>query len=157
SLAQEVMAAGVAGVVAMRYNVFVVTAEQFVSDLYVSLTQGATLGEAVTWSRARLADAPQRALGYEPRPLQDWSVPLVYEATPFAIAPARHNPEQPGALPPLTGFPETPIPGFVGCDDTLLKLDQAFTRRRVVLLHGPAGSGKTATATEFAAWYTRTH
>jgi tetratricopeptide (TPR) repeat protein len=157
SLAQEVMAAGVVGVLAMRYEVYVVTAAQFVSDLYVSLTQGATLGEAVTWSRARLAEAPQRALGYEPRPLQDWSVPLVYEAAPFAIAPARHKPEQPSALPPLTGFPEPPIPGFVGCDDTLLKLDQAFTKRRVVLLYGPAGSGKTATATEFAAWYTRTH
>jgi tetratricopeptide (TPR) repeat protein len=157
SLAQEVIAAGVSGVLAMRYNVSVVTAAQFVSDLYDSLTQGATLGEAATWSRARLAEAPQRALDYEPRPLQDWSVPLVYEATPFAIAPTRAKPAQPRALPPLTGFPEPPIPGFVGCDDTLLKLDQAFTNQRVVLLYGPAGSGKTATATEFAAWYTRTH
>ena len=39
SLAQEVMDAGVTGVVAMRYNVYVVTAAQFVADLYAGLAQ----------------------------------------------------------------------------------------------------------------------
>ena len=34
SLAQEVMDAGVAGVVAMRYNVYVVTAAQFIGEVY---------------------------------------------------------------------------------------------------------------------------
>jgi hypothetical protein len=34
------MAAGVAGVVAMRYNVYVFTAAQFVANLYTALAQG---------------------------------------------------------------------------------------------------------------------
>jgi hypothetical protein len=34
SFAQEVMEAGTAGVVAMRYNVYVITAARFVRDLY---------------------------------------------------------------------------------------------------------------------------
>ena len=45
SLAQEVMDAGVAGVVAMRYNVFVVTAAQFVADLvHCGFAQGQITG-----------------------------------------------------------------------------------------------------------------
>ncbi len=39
SLAQEVMDTGVAGVVAMRYNLYVETAKQFVADLYAALAQ----------------------------------------------------------------------------------------------------------------------
>jgi hypothetical protein len=39
---------GVSGVVAMRYNVYVVTAAQFVAELYGALVDGFPLGEAVT-------------------------------------------------------------------------------------------------------------
>lgn len=51
SLAQAVMDAGAAGVVAMRYSVYVVTATQFVAELYGALARGRRLGEAVTWAR----------------------------------------------------------------------------------------------------------
>ena len=44
SLAAEVADAGVPGVVAMRYNVYVVTAAQFVADLYAHLLAGRSLG-----------------------------------------------------------------------------------------------------------------
>jgi hypothetical protein len=71
SLAQEVMDAGVAGVVAMRYNVYVVTAAQFVADLYAALAQGAAQGEAVTLGRKQLAAQPLRTIAYDPVPLQD--------------------------------------------------------------------------------------
>jgi len=37
-----------------------------------------------------------------------------------------------------------------------LDLDRAFDTERVVLLHGMAGSGKTATPAEFSRWYART-
>ncbi|MFZ2406817.1 MAG: CHAT domain-containing protein, partial [Methylobacter sp.] len=75
SLAQEVVNAGVGGVVAMRYNVYVVTAAQFVFDLYESLVGGQTLGEAVTLGRKQLETQPLREIAYRPRPLQDWMVP----------------------------------------------------------------------------------
>ena len=54
SLAQEVMEAGVDGVVAMRYDVFVVTAAQMMAELYASLARGRPLGEAVTLARKNL-------------------------------------------------------------------------------------------------------
>src|SRR6185295_9007134 len=87
SLAQEVMDAGAAGVVAMRYNVYVVTAAQFVADLYAALTQGQTLGEAVTLGRKQLHTQPLREIADDPIELQDWPVPVVYEAAPIALFP----------------------------------------------------------------------
>ena len=55
SLAAEVADAGVPGVVAMRYNVYVVTAAQFVADLYA-----APAGRVARWARR------------PPRPARRW-------------------------------------------------------------------------------------
>jgi hypothetical protein len=85
SLAQEVMNEGVAGVVAMRYNVYVVTAAQFVADLYAALASGQGLGEAVSMGRKQLAAQPLREIAFDPIPLQDWSVPVAYEAAPIQL------------------------------------------------------------------------
>ena len=43
SFAQEVMDTGVAGIVAMRYILYVETAKRFVADLYAALAQGLQL------------------------------------------------------------------------------------------------------------------
>jgi tetratricopeptide (TPR) repeat protein len=166
SLAQEVMDAGAAGVVAMRYNVYVVTAAQFVADLYSALARGLTLGEAVTLGRKQLHDAPNRELGGEPMPLADWPVPVVYEAAPLALFPKRRQGKElqitiragsgTAAGGKAEALPPEPDAGFFGRDETLLALDRAFDRHSVVLLHAYAGSGKTSTAAEFARWYSRT-
>lgn len=66
----------------MQYTVYVVTAAQFVADLYAALLRGASLGQAVTLGRKQLHDRPNRTVAYDPRPLQYWSVPVVYEAAP---------------------------------------------------------------------------
>ncbi len=167
SLAQEVMAVGVAGVVAMRYNVYVFTAAQFVANLYTALAQGQTLGEAVTQGRKQLHAQPMREIAYEPQKLQDWLVPMVYEAAPVALFPKCANTaEQPfkvsqddvmparGRLDPQ--LPKSPDVGFFGRDETLLALDRAFDTQRIVLLHAYAGSGKTSTVAEFGRWYALT-
>jgi tetratricopeptide (TPR) repeat protein len=166
SLAQAVMEAGAAGVVAMRYSVYVVTAAQFVAELYGSLARGRRLGEAVTWARKNLHNQPDRRIAYEARPLQDWSVPLVWEREPlrlWAERPADALPKiildegaasKPGALD--QALPERPDIGFFGRDETLYALDRAFDTHRIVLLHAYAGSGKTSTAAEFARWYALT-
>ncbi len=167
SLAQEVMDAGVAGVVAMRYNVYVVTAAQFVADLYAALAEGQPFGEAATLGRKKLNDQPLREVAYDPLPLQDWIVPVTYEAAPLALV-ARRGPGQgfsvslkPGQSVAARGsldpqLPRQPDAGFFGRDGTLLKLDRLFDTQRVVLLHAYAGSGKTATVAEFARWYSLT-
>lgn len=167
SLAQEVMDAGVTGVVAMRYNVYVVTAAQFVADLYAELTRGRSLGEAVTLGRKQLDANPLREIAYEPRALQDWFVPVVYEAAPITLFPVKkgdapltvtldadRDATQRGSLD--ENLPKRPDVGFFGRDETLLALDRAFDTHRVVLLHAYAGAGKSAAAAEFARWYALT-
>ncbi len=167
SFAQEVADAGVAGVVAMRYNVYVVTAAQFVADLYASLTQGYTLGTAVRVGRRKLHDSPMREIAYDPVRLQDWSVPVVYEAAPISLFPRQQGNDQikiairDAKATPARGdidsqLPKRPDVGFYGRDETLLALDRAFDGHHVVLLHAYAGSGKTTTAAEFARWYSLT-
>ena len=159
SLALEVAEAGVAGVIAMRYSVYAVTAARFVADLYDALLAGQALGTAATTGRRQLAAHPDRAVGSEPRSLQDWSVPVVYEPAPlplFTPAPAAGRGARSGTAPRqgrLRGFPQPPDTGFVGRDEMLIAIDRRFDSSRVVLLHGTAGSGKTATAAEFARWY----
>jgi hypothetical protein len=169
SLAQEVMNTGVAGVVAMRYVLYVETAKRFVADLYDALVQGDSLGEAVTFGRKQLASSPQREIGYTPIELQDWPVPIVYEPAPIQLFP---RVGRGGVTPPLhaplrialdkqtrvsiEGVPPPPDVGFYGRDETLLALDRAFDTQPIVLLHAYAGSGKTAAAAEFARWYALT-
>ncbi len=167
SLAQVVMNAGVAGVVAMRYTLYVETAKEFIANLYAALAQGQALGEAVTFGRHQLALNPLREIAFKPMALQDWCVPIVYEAAPIALFPRAKE-----ATAPLRitldsnlkletshlelGLPPRPDVGFFGRDETLLALDRAFDTQSVVLLHAFAGSGKTTTAAEFARWYALT-
>jgi tetratricopeptide (TPR) repeat protein len=157
------MDAGVAGVVAMRYNVYVVTAAQFVADLYAALAQGQALGEAVTLGRKQLHTNPLREIAYAQRPLQDWPVPIVYEAAPIELFPKLSEADSLTlsitdhvSRITLPGLPPSPDIGFFGRDETLLALDRAFDTQRIVLLHAFAGSGKTTTAAEFARWYALT-
>jgi tetratricopeptide (TPR) repeat protein len=167
SLAQEVMDAGVAGVVAMGYNVYVVTAAKFIGDVYAALLAGRPLGEAVTTARRQLAADPMRQVSLAPRPLQDWVVPVVYEAAPLRLLPAPAETEdlrigldheQAGAERAAVegGLPGGPDVGFFGRDESLLALDRAFDTAQIVLLHAWAGAGKTTTAAEFARWYAHT-
>ena len=163
SLAQEVMDAGVAGVVAMRYNVFVATAARFIGEVYGGLLAGQSLGVAVSAARRQLAASPLRQVSAQPLPLQDWVVPVVYEAAPLAL---RAPTGGPGLVIDLSwaeagwgrarldpALPAGPDAGFFGRDETLLALDRAFDTQQVVLLHAWAGAGKTSTALEFARWY----
>ena len=167
SLAAEVADAGVPGVVAMRYNVYVVTAAQFVADLYAHLLAGRSLGQAATAGRRALAADPARQIVAMPVDLQDWVVPMVYEAAPLVLltpgvrsAPlirvgAARDQECEGKAVDA-GVPRAPDVGFFGRDETLLGLDRALDTDRVVLLHAYAGSGKSTTAAEFARWYQAT-
>jgi tetratricopeptide (TPR) repeat protein len=94
---------------------------------------------------------------------------VVYEAAPIALFPKPgrgqtsplHITLEAGDAAPARGgldpsLPPSPDAGFYGRDETLLALDRAFDTQPIVLLHAYAGSGKTATAAEFARWYALT-
>jgi tetratricopeptide (TPR) repeat protein len=165
SLAAEVADTGVPGVVAMRYNVYVVTAAQVMADLYAHLLAGKSLGQAAGEARRALAADPVRQIGAVPVSLQDWAVPVIYESAPLVLL---RPPDHEAPLVKLTtaetktdasgagGVPRPPDAGFFGRDETLLALDRAFDTQPIVLLHAFAGSGKTTTAAEFARWYQTT-
>ncbi len=165
SLAQAVADQGIPAVLGMRYSVYVVTAAQYVGALYAALARGISFGQAASEARKHLSRNPERWIGREPRPLQDWSVPVVYEALDRPLLPPAGAPAA-----PTLGLDDTPDialadpqlrrhcpdQGFIGRDETLLMLDRAFDGNRVVLLHAYAGQGKTTTAVEFARWYAET-
>ena len=163
-LAAEIAAAGVPGVVAMRYNIYAVTAARFVADLYAHLLAGNALGEATTAARRALAEDPARLVGADPVLLQDWTVPVVYEAAPLTLLqpPVRELPPQRSTPAGSTRYrrmrkvPHPPDAGFVGMDETLLAVDRSFDDDHIVLLHGYAGAGKSSIAAEFAYWYETT-
>jgi tetratricopeptide (TPR) repeat protein len=162
SLSQAVIDQGIPAVLGMRYSVYVVTAAQYIGQLYAALANGRSFGQAATDGRKHLQLNPGRWLGLQPRPLQDWFVPVAYEAGSVELLPAGNAPELCAQLEldPLQSnrvlLPYVPEEGFIGRDETLLALDRAFDSNRVVLLHAYAGQGKSSTAVEFARWYALT-
>lgn len=164
SLTQAVIDQGVPAVLGMRYSVYVATAAQYIGELYRAIAKGRAFGEAASEARRHLAACPERWVGLMPRTLQDWLVPVVYEAAPVHFLPpaAAAGVLEPGHLeldpaqtdPMLRRY--VPDTGFVGRDETLLMLDRAFDSHSIVLLHGYAGQGKSSTAIEFARWYAKT-
>jgi hypothetical protein len=156
SLAHTVMDYGASAVVAWRYNVFVVTAAQFVLDFYSGLASGIPLAEAATLARKQLRATTRPVNG---KAIEDWTVPIIFESAPVRLFP-RGDSELRLTLDETaaseSGLPEAPDIGFIGRDETILNLDRAFDSQPIVLLHGYAGSGKTSTAAEFARWYRQT-
>jgi hypothetical protein len=158
TLAEELVLAGLGGVLAMQYDVRVDTAARFVTPLYLALAAGRPLGESAMAARRELYDAMLSMLADGAAvATDDWFVPVVYEA-------ARPHPLTPGSARAPTALPETgksagaPVydPSFHGRDDVLLQLDRAFDKAQVVDLCGLAGGGKTAAARQFARWYAAT-
>jgi CHAT domain-containing protein len=155
SLANEIVKAGVPGVVAMRHNVWVDTAARFMTKMYAGLAEFDSVGESVRHARASLFfDSFREHAG---RSIQDWQVPVVYEQSPIRIINSasslvreRRNPAH--ATEYTVGLPPTPSIGFAGHDATILAADRAFDSHSVVLLVGAAGSGKTSVLAEFGRW-----
>jgi hypothetical protein len=50
----------------MRYSVFVVTAAQYVGELYAALAKGRGFGQAASEARKHLYHQPERWVGLQP-------------------------------------------------------------------------------------------
>jgi CHAT domain len=156
SVAGNVHSVGVTAVLAMGFDVYVVTAAALAADVYAALASGRTLGEAATVARQNLFDATKKL---------DWMIPVVFEAEPVRFVNYRDDvpglPVGPNAATPETEFfldpdtddgPRSAKRPFVGYDDVLLELERAFRKHNVVEIIGLTGSGKSAVAAEFARW-----
>jgi hypothetical protein len=114
SVALDALRAGVPGVVAMRFNVFVPTAARFVTELYEALAAGRELAEAVTDARITLAERPEREFVHGVGRLRDWCVPAVYETRRTRLPAARSD--APAVGERAVAVPAAPPHGFVGRD-----------------------------------------
>ena len=101
------MDAGAAGVLAMRYNIYVATAARLVAGVYAGLLGGQSFGAAVRAARTSLAASPPGGTGAA---IQDWMVPVAYEAAPLHLTtlPPGNDQRDRARVPGPAGHPQPP-------------------------------------------------
>lgn len=165
SVGNQLLKAGVSGVVAMAYSVYVQTAVRFMARLYEALINGEELARTVALAREELRAHAHRFSPVGEIPLQDWIVPVLFETAPVRLTPKPSGPlrldpqmlqDQQATAGQEIDCPEPPAFGFVGRDDTALTLERAFRAETIVLLDGMAGVGKSEMAMGFARWWAQT-
>jgi tetratricopeptide (TPR) repeat protein len=167
AVATALLEAGCQSVVAMAYSVYATAAAEFMVDFYDALFTGGTVSKAVTAGRRRLFERDRRPSPKGDLPLSDWLVPVHYlrgdVAFPHALkarragglAPDAELDQLRNAAPrPDDSEDELSMAGtFVGRDDLFYELESATRLERVVVLHGPGGTGKTEVAKGFGRWW----
>jgi tetratricopeptide (TPR) repeat protein len=159
TVATRLLAGGAAAVVAMSYSVYAVAAAEFMTAFYDRLFAGDTVGEAVRAGRARMAHRPDRPSPKGSLPLADWLIPVHYRRQDIhfpGLREHRRDGEQaravPASIPPVSADELAPAGDFVGRDALVYGLERAARTNRVIILHGPAGTGKTEAAKAFGRW-----
>lgn len=169
SIAARLLEGGAASVVAMGYSVYAVAAAEFMAAFYEALFAGNTVSAAAMAGRQRLYSRRERPSLKGMLPLEDWLVPVHYLRRTICFAELHRS--RPQGLPPFevlldqqrhrgsrsdTAASEDPLASvgrFVGRDAAFYTLELALRRQRVVVVKGPAGTGKTELAKAFGRWW----
>jgi hypothetical protein len=171
AVATRLLEGGAASVVAMGYSVYAVAAAEFMASFYEALFARKPVSEAVAEGRRRLYRRRERPSPKGMLPLEDWIVPVHYLRRAISFeklktTQARRSlsldalldqmrpsaPAAPGGQPAPTD-PLAPVGRFVGRDAAFYTLELALKWQRVVVVHGPAGTGKTELAKAFGRWW----
>jgi len=163
SVAARLTHAGIPTVLAMTHSVLVETMRQLFAAFYQNLIDNQGMGEALDNARRQLYLSPergqrQRGAGRITLELQDWFVPVLYQAgqdMPLLRDVAAQNVPQTenfSNLPPLQEA------GFFGRSKELWDIERAFViqETRRLTLSGFGGQGKTYLAVEASRWLQRT-
>ena len=164
AVATRLLQEGAASVVAMAYDVYAVAAAEFMTAFYDRLFAGDSVTAAVSAGRRRLFQSDQRPSPRGDMALADWVVPVHYLRrevrfphlrTGSAARPALEEvlDRLRGPDPQEVGGVLDPVGPFTGRDALFFELEVAAQLSRVVVLHGPAGTGKTELAKAFGRWW----
>ena len=166
TVATRLLRNGVASVVAMAYSVYATAAAEFMAGFYERLFAGDPVTQAVNAGRRRLYRLNQRPSPRGMMPLSDWMVPVHYVQRDVRFEYLARGAATIGAagtvaLDTVPCADHAAIPAessavFVGRDQVIHEVEVATRSKRIAVLHGVAGIGKTATARAFAEWWVAT-
>jgi tetratricopeptide (TPR) repeat protein len=159
SVAAALLKAGIRGVVAMGYNLYVSGAQQFVPAFYERLLASGEVAEATRAGRQAMLLQDKRVCARGEHPLQDWLVPVLYQQEALVLSvgspgPATAPQERlPAEAPALGDY------GFIGRQRAIQALERAvlIQPQAGLLIHGMAGVGKTTLAVGYLHWLQQTH
>ena len=168
SVAAQLIRSGVDAVTAMSASVLVVSATRYAEAFYRVLATGVSAPVAQERARQALHDDPRRHILRRKEDdegtvvtLRDWWLPHYYQQRPVSLQPTKPTRKRKkAAADPLArlseGTPAVPRYGFCGRAHELLRVERFLLQKKVVVIYGFGGMGKTALAREAADWLTRT-
>jgi len=150
SVASELLARGVASVVAMSHSVLVETARRFVETFYRALAGGARVGDAMLEGQRELKDNTFRGsvFGAGELHLEDWFVPVLFQEKDdpqlFTSTPEPQTREdlRTALENRLGGLPAEPATGFIGRSRELLGLERLLRHERYAVVRGQGAKAR---------------